>query len=240
MRKRQQDKHELPPFIHSGILLVDKPLDWTSHDVVNFLRHKFNIKKVGHCGTLDPAATGLLVVVLGHATKMSETLSSSNKTYEATLLLGVETDSQDMEGEIIGEKDPSYLLEEEVRSEILKLEGEQEQIPPMFSAIKKGGKKLYDLARAGKEVEREPRKITINSVEINKIYLPKVDFEVNCSKGTYIRTICHDLGQNLGCGGTLAALRRTTSGVFQIEHSHQIEGIREWSQDKLYRAFVPF
>ena len=239
-RNRRQEKHKLPPFEHSGILLVDKPKDWTSHDVVNLIRHRFNVNKVGHCGTLDPSATGLLVLVLGKATKQSETLSKSDKTYEGTILFGIETDSQDMEGQVIAERDPSSLTEDAVRREFAKFAGEQEQIPPMFSAVKKDGKRLYDLAREGKHVEREPRRITIHSIEITKIELPKANFIVDCTKGTYVRTLCHDIGRNLGCGGVLFNLRRTRSGDFSIAKAHQIEDIKEWDQDKLMRSLAGF
>lgn len=240
MGRRRQSKHKLPQFQHSGILLVDKPTDWTSHDVVNFVRSRFNVKKVGHCGTLDPSATGLLVLLLGKATKQSETLSKSDKTYQGTILFGVETDSQDMAGEVIAEKDTSSLDEEQVREEFAKLAGEQEQLPPMFSAVKKDGKKLYDLAREGKEVERELRKITINSISVTDIDLPKADFLVDCSKGTYVRTICYDIGQKLGCGAVLFNLRRIRSGDFSIEDAHQIEDIKEWDQDQLAKSFVGY
>ncbi len=237
-RSRRQDKHRLPPFQHSGILLVDKPAEWTSHDVVNLVRHRFNVKKVGHCGTLDPSATGLLVIVLGKFTKQSETLSKSDKTYEGTILLGVETDSQDMEGEVVAEKDTSALTEENVRAEFANFAGDQEQIPPMYSAVKKDGKKLYELAREGKVIERDPRPITIHSIEVTNMHLPKADFSVDCSKGTYVRTLCHDIGNNLGCGGTLFVLRRTRSGDFSVNDAHQIEDIKEWEQETLMQSLV--
>lgn len=239
-RSIRQSKHKLPPFGFSGILLVDKPTDWTSHDVVNFVRFRFNVKKVGHCGTLDPSATGLLVLLLGKATKQSEPLSKSDKAYEGTILFGVETDSQDMEGEVVAEKDTSSLTEEKVRAEFAKFAGEQEQLPPMFSAVKKDGKKLYELAREGKEIEREPRKITINSIEVTNLDLPKADFVVDCSKGTYVRTICHDLGQILGCGAALFNLRRIRSGEFSITAAHQIEDIKQWDQEQLAKSFVGY
>ena len=240
MGRRNQSRHNLPPFQHSGILLVDKPVDWTSHDVVNFVRCRFNVKKVGHCGTLDPSATGLLVLLLGKATKASETLSRSDKTYQGTILFGIETDSQDMAGEVIAEKDTSKLTEERVRSAFAKFAGEQEQLPPMYSAIKKDGKKLYDLAREGKEVPREPRKIIINSISVTGIDLPKADFVVDCSKGTYVRTLCHDIGQNLGCGAVLFNLRRIRSGDFSIDHAHYVADIKTWDQAELAQAFAGY
>ena len=227
-------------FPHSGIVLVDKPKEWTSHDVVNFVRRRFSVAKVGHCGTLDPAATGLLVIVLGHATKMSQQLSGSDKTYEATILFGKETDSQDMDGQVISEKNCSFLTEDIVRTEFAKFAGEMEQIPPMVSAVKIDGKRLYELARAGKEVEREPKKITIHSLDIKKIHLPYVDFVLKCTKGTYVRTICSDIGRNLGCGAVLFSLRRTVCGEFNVEKAVTVETMKTWEQDELYRAIVEF
>ncbi len=232
--------NRMEPFPHSGIVLVDKPKDWTSHDVVNFIRGRFNVKKVGHCGTLDPAATGLLVIVLGHATKMSQQLSGSDKTYEATILFGKETDSQDMDGQVVSEKDCSFLTEEMIRAEFAKFAGEMEQIPPMVSAQKIDGKRLYELARAGKEVEREAKKITIHSMDVRKIYLPYTDFVLKCSKGTYVRTICYDIGKALGCGAVLFNLRRTVSGEFNVANAVGVETMRSWSQEDLFRAIVEF
>jgi len=233
-------KNHLDPFPHSGIVLVDKPKDWTSHDVVNMIRRRFNVKKVGHCGTLDPAATGLLVIVLGHATKMSQQLSGSDKIYEGTILFGKETDSQDMDGQVTSEKDSSFLTEEIVRAEFAKFAGEMEQVPPMVSAQKIDGKRLYELARAGKVVEREAKKITIHSMEVKKVYLPYTDFVLKCSKGTYVRTICYDIGRNLGCGAVLFSLRRTESGEFSVAKAATVETIKSWTQEDLYRAIVEF
>jgi tRNA pseudouridine55 synthase len=227
-------------FPHSGIVLVDKPKEWTSHDVVNFVRRRFSVAKVGHCGTLDPAATGLLVIVLGHATKMSQQLSGSDKTYEATILFGKETDSQDMDGQVISEKDCSFLAEDIVRAEFAKFAGEMEQIPPMVSAVKKDGIRLYELARAGKEIERDPKKITIHGLDVRKVYLPYADFILKCSKGTYVRTICSDIGRNLGCGAVLFSLRRSVCGEFNVENAVTVETMKTWEQDELYRAMVKF
>jgi tRNA pseudouridine55 synthase len=221
------------PFLDSGILLVDKPIEWTSHDAVNLIRRRFNVKKVGHCGTLDPAATGLLVIVLGKATKLSQKLSSDDKTYEATMLIGKETDSQDLDGTVTTESDWSYITEKQIRKVCECFVGEQYQIPPMVSAKKIGGKRLYKLAREGKEVEREPVKINIKNLKITKINLPYVKFTVSCSKGTYIRTLCYDIGKQLGCGAVLAGLRRTQCGMFSIEDSTTLEEIKEWEQENL-------
>lgn len=238
--KYKPEKHRLPVFPHSGILLVDKPREWTSHDVVNFIRLRFNVPKVGHCGTLDPAATGLLVVVLGHATKISRQFSDSDKTYEGTVLFGVETDSQDMEGEVIAKKDCSFLTPEIIEKEFAKFVGEQEQTPPMISAVKKDGKRLYELARKGKTVEREPKKITIYSLELRKIYPPYADFALSCSKGTYVRTLCSDAGKNLGCGAVLYSLRRTKSGDFNLKDAVNIETMKTWNQDNVYQNLLGF
>lgn len=226
-------KSNLPPFLKSGILLVDKPTEWTSHDVVNFIRRRFNVKKVGHCGTLDPAATGLLVIVLGKATKLSQKLSGDDKTYEATMLLGTETDSQDMDGKVIAENDWSNITEEEVEKVIKGFIGEQYQTPPMVSAKKVGGKRLYELARQGKEIKRDPVEIKINSIDFIKIDLPYATFTASCSKGTYIRTLCSDIGKKLGCGATLYKLRRTESGSFSIKNSVTVEELKTWEQGTL-------
>ncbi len=240
MRRGKSENHRLDPFPHSGILLVDKPAEWTSHDVVNFIRCRFNVRKVGHCGTLDPAATGLLVLLLGKATKSSNAYSGSDKCYEATMLLGVETDSQDMDGEIISEKDTSGISPEDVRKVCSGFRGDIQQIPPMVSAVKKNGKRLYELAREGKTVEREPKDVTIHSLEITRLDIPEVDLNVKCSKGTYVRTLCADIGAELGCGAVLKSLARTGSGEFSLEDAHDVEDIRSWTQDDLYRGLVDF
>lgn len=223
-------RHRLPVCNAFGILLVDKPSDWTSFDVVNFVRGRFNFPKVGHCGTLDPAATGLLVLTVGKFTSYSNRFAGEDKTYEATLKLGVVTDSYDMEGEIVSECDASNLDDESVREAILSFKGAQKQLPPMVSAVKVGGKKLYELARKGIEVEREYRDIEISEIDITRCANPEYDFTVKCSKGTYIRTLCHDIGQKLGVGGTLKALRRTQSGKFTLEGALTIDKIKEMDQ----------
>jgi len=222
-----------PIFADSGILLVDKPSDWTSHDVVNLVKRRFNVDKVGHCGTLDPAATGLLVIVLGKATKLSQRLSGENKVYESTLQLGIETDSQDATGNITAEKEWKHITEENIINALNSFLGKQKQIPPMVSAKKVNGTRLYKLARSGKEVEREPADIEIYSIDISKISMPYIYFTVTCSKGTYIRTLCHDLGKKLDSAGTLYSLRRTKSGIFDVSNAVTIEKIKEWEQDNL-------
>lgn len=240
MRRYNPKKHRLPPFKHNGVLLVDKPKEWTSHDVVNMVRNRFNVPKVGHCGTLDPAATGLLVVVLGRFTKLSQTFSGQDKEYEATLLIGTETDSQDMDGEVTSEKDWSNVTPEQVEKVIKSFIGDQEQVPPMTSAVKKDGKKLYELARKGETIERDPKPITIHSIDIKEIRLPYVDFTLRCSKGTYVRTLCSDVGEKLGCGGVLFNLNRTGSGEFRLEDAVSIETLKTWEQEQLADHVIDF
>ncbi len=237
MRNRN---HRLPPFEKSGVLLVNKPVEWTSHDVVSFIRSRFNVPKVGHCGTLDPAATGLLVVVLGKFTKLSQKFSGEDKVYEATILLGTETDSQDMDGNIIKTSDYSSVTPERLMEAFRHFTGEIEQIPPMVSAVKKDGERLYELARKGIEIDREPKNITIHSIEPGVIELPHADFTVNCSKGTYIRTLCADIGEYLGCGACLSRLNRVRSGDFDLQDAYTIDEIRTWEQQELSDAVNDF
>ena len=227
------DKPHLPIYDRSGVLLVNKPKDWTSHDIVAFIRSRFNVLKCGHCGTLDPAATGLLVVVLGKFTKLSQKFIGEDKAYEGTILLGTETDSQDMDGNIIRQNDWSAVTEAQLRDVFASFVGDIEQIPPMVSAVKKGGERLYELARKGQEIEREPKPISIYSIDISRVALPYADFTVNCSKGTYIRTLCADVGAKLGCGAALYRLNRLRSGEFSLNDAVDIETIRQWTQDDL-------
>ncbi len=226
-------KHRLPAFETSGVLLVDKPLEWTSFDVVNFVRSRFNIPKVGHCGTLDPAATGLLVLVLGKFTQLSRKFSGEDKTYAAKLQLGLETDSYDLDGKETGRFDWSGVTPDRLRETLVSFVGPQEQLPPMVSAVKKDGYKLYELARRGEEVEREAKPIEIFSIDIAKIELPYCEFTMHCSKGTYVRTLCFDAGRRLGCGGTLAGLRRTQSGQFRVEDAVTVDRLKEFEQADL-------
>lgn len=227
------DRHRLPPFETDGILLVDKPKDWTSFDVVNFLRSRFNIPKIGHCGTLDPAATGLLVIVFGRFTKLSQKLSGEDKKYNATILLGTVTDSGDLDGKIIAKNDTSAITEEQLRETISTFVGESMQTPPMASAIKVDGKRLYELARKGIEIEREAKPIRIESIEIQRMELPECDIAVHCSKGTYIRTLAEDIGKAIGCGATLKGLRRTASGHFLLSEAIPLETLKTWEQVEL-------
>ncbi len=206
--------------IHSygpdGVLLVDKPAGCTSHDVVDFVRKRFGFRKVGHCGTLDPRATGLLLLTLERGTKIQDLLMSEDKCYEGTMRLGITTDSQDADGQVTETREVPAFTQEQIAAVFQKYRGDISQLPPMVSAIKKGGVPLYKLARAGKVVEREPRRVTIYSNRLVEIALPDIKFFVECSKGFYVRTFCYDVGQDLGCGAHLLELRRTKSGVFDV------------------------
>jgi tRNA pseudouridine55 synthase len=222
----------------SGLLLVNKPSGWTSHDVVNFARRRFKFKKVGHCGTLDPSATGLLILVVGHATKVSEYLSKDDKVYKTVMTIGSETASHDADGEVMKEYDWDHITEEMVTSTMKSFEGEQDQIPPMVSAVKVGGKKLYELARKGIEIEREPRKITCHSIEINGISLPDVTFTVSCSKGTYVRTLCHDMGHKMNSGAHMSNLVRLNSGGFDLANAYEIEDMKKWEKETFIENMI--
>lgn len=200
----------------NGIIIVNKETGFTSHDVVAKLRGICGQKKIGHTGTLDPAATGVLPVCLGSGTKLCDMLTDRDKEYVAELLLGVETDTQDTTGSVL-RKSPVTVTEEEVSRACLSFLGDYDQIPPMYSALKVDGKKLYELARAGKEVERKARRVRILELEILEMRLPVVKLRVVCSKGTYIRTLCSDIGQKLGCGGAMQSLQRTKAGRFRLE-----------------------
>lgn len=202
-----------------GLLLVDKPGGMTSHDVVDFVRRRFGLKKVGHCGTLDPMATGLLMLVIGKATKVQDLLMAEDKEYRGTLTLGSTTDSQDAEGKTLETREVPALGAAELEAAFAKFDGDFYQTPPMVSALKKDGVPLYKLARQGKVVEREPRLVTILWHRILETTLPHVKFEIRCSKGFYVRTYCHDIGQVLGCGGHLSALCRTRSGNFLLSRA---------------------
>jgi tRNA pseudouridine55 synthase len=224
--------------VDSGALLVDKEPDWTSHDVVKFIR-RFGFKKVGHCGTLDPFATGLLIIVIGKATKLSNLLSGHDKDYLGTLTLGVTTDSQDRTGAVIAEADWSTVTEDELRNVMDTFKGDIEQVPPMVSAIKRGGKKLYELARQGIEIHRDPRPITIHEMSVLTVDLPDATFRVKCSKGTYVRTLSNDIGDKLGCGGHLKDLRRLGSGPFSVDGAVSMETLKQWSREDVVNHMIP-
>ena len=202
-----------------GILLFNKPLLWTSHDAVDFVRRRLGQRSVGHAGTLDPLATGLLVVLLGKATKFSRELSGSDKEYAGSMTLGLRTDTQDLEGRIISETDPPPMEPEAVQKILSGMIGVQTQVPPRFSAVKKKGKSLYRWAREGVIVEAEARQIHIIQFEMTAIILPEVYFMIHCSKGTYVRTVCETAGERIGCGGVLSSLVRTRSGHFSLEEA---------------------
>ncbi len=215
-----------------GIINVYKEKGYTSHDVVAKMRGILRMKKIGHTGTLDPEAEGVLPVCLGRGTKLCDMLTEKDKAYRAVLLLGMETDTQDTTGKILGRwpVEQSADMEKAVSEAILSFMGPYAQIPPMYSALKVNGKKLYELARAGKEVERQPRPVEILHIQIEKMDLPRVVMHVECSKGTYIRTLCYDIGRKLGCGGCMEELVRTRSGRFKIKDSlrlSQIEALRD-------------
>ncbi len=215
--------------MYHGVINVYKEPGFTSHDVVAKLRGILKQKKIGHTGTLDPAACGVLPVCLGQGTRIADMLTEKKKTYEAVLLLGQETDTQDTTGEVLA-RCPVNVSEEEVRRTAASFIGPQKQVPPMYSALKVEGKKLYELARAGKEVERPARDIQIDELTMNWIKLPRVGMTVTCSKGTYIRTLCYDLGKALGCGGCMEKLTRTRVERFLIQDSltlSQIETLRD-------------
>lgn len=211
----------------NGIVNIYKEKGYTSHDVVAVLRKVVGQKKIGHTGTLDPDATGVLPVCLGRATKVCELLTDHDKTYEALLLLGKTTDTQDISGEVLEERDPGDLTEEEVRSCIESFIGEYDQIPPMYSALKVNGKKLYELAREGKTVERKSRRVQIHGIRILEMNLPHVRMKVDCSKGTYIRTLCHDIGEKLQVGGCMEELERTKVGRFLKEDAVTLDEVRQ-------------
>lgn len=231
-RRRQPDPYD-------GILLVDKPAEWTSHDVVAKIRNHFKLSKVGHGGTLDPLATGLLVVLIGKGTKLSQRIMGGDKTYEGTLRLGVTTSTQDADGETLAEKDASHITREQIEELIrIKYTGPIEQIPPMVSAIKKDGVPLYKMARKGQEIEREPRKIEIFEFEVMEFDNPLVRFRVKSTKGTYVRTLAHDIGNDLGVGGSLDALRRTVSGPLTVDKAYTMDEILACDRETLTEKVI--
>ena len=222
-----------------GVLLVDKPAGLTSHDVVARLRRKLGMKRVGHAGPLAPLATGLLILLVGKATRVSQYLISLDKEYEGTIELGKVTNSHDAEGEVVETRPVPPLTEGELRAALQGFLGDQYQTPPMFSAIKVGGVPLYKKARQGEEVEREPRFIRVSSFELTRFASPLVDFRLQCSKGTYVRTLGHDLGQKLGCGAHLAALRRTATDRFRIGEALPLEEIERLTLPEIEKRLLP-
>jgi len=216
-----------------GVLLVDKAEGMTSHDVVALIRRKLEIKKVGHCGTLDPIATGLLLLTLGRGTKIQDLLMSEDKKYAGTLLLGVTTSTQDRQGEIVNQREVLPFDENKIRAAFEKFCGDFYQMPPMVSAIKRGGVPLYKLARQGKVVEREARLVHVYRYGIDQIALPEIDFSVLCSKGFYVRTYVHDIGEELGCGAHLKSLRRLKSGRFDVDRAISVLQIKDASREEI-------
>ncbi len=210
-----------------GFLVVDKPSGITSHDVVSFIRRKFNMRRVGHAGTLDPLATGVLIILLGKATKLFDKFSGFDKAYEATLTLGMRTDTADIQGNILNRSPVEGLTNEQIEEAFLRFVGNIEQTPPMVSAVKVNGKRLYKLARKGIEVKREPRKIRIDLLKVINFSLPEVKFYMECSKGTYVRKFAEDVGDVLGCGGCISQIRRTKIGCYTIESAVKLEDVNE-------------
>lgn len=221
-----------------GVLLVDKAEGMTSHDVVALVRRQLGIKKVGHCGTLDPIATGLLLITIGRGTKVQDLLMSEDKEYVGTLTLGASTSTQDRQGEVIETKPVPEFSEEQVRAAFDKFRGDFYQTPPMVSAKKHGGVPLYKLARQGKVVEREPRFVHVYRYTLDRVALPDVDFSVLCSKGFYVRTYAHDIGEALGCGAHLKALRRTKSGRFDVEGALTVDQIKNSPREEIVRRIL--
>ena len=223
-----------------GALLIDKPAGPTSHDIVEAIRRRFRVKKVGHCGTLDPGASGLLVIVLGRATKLSERLMIGDKIYEGAIKFGEVTSSYDADGELVSSLPVPPLTVDQITEVAQTFVGDHMQVPPMVSAIKKDGVPLYKLARKGIEVEREPRLIHVFYFRVRSYEEPIAQVRIACTKGTYVRTLAHDLGQKLGCGAHLANLRRLASGNFQIENAISLNQVLTLSPAQLHERIVPF
>jgi len=230
--------HGLDPF--DGALLIDKPAGPTSHDIVDNVRRHFQIKKVGHAGTLDPNATGLLILLLGRGTKLSEKLMADDKIYAGTIKLGETTASYDAEGELVASLPVPPLTLQELNEMAASFVGDQMQTPPMVSAVKVEGVPLYKLARKGIEVERKPRLIHIYKFQCSDYQEPLANFRIACTKGTYVRTIAHELGQKIGCGAHLLTLRRIVSGKFNVADAIQYEDVFKWSLADLEKHVIPF
>jgi tRNA pseudouridine55 synthase len=223
----------------NGVIIVDKPAGITSHDVVDRVRKLLGIKKAGHAGTLDPMATGVLAVCVGEATKIASFLTGDDKVYEATMRLGVRTDTQDMTGRVLAEQE-TRVTDEDVKAVLAGFVGTITQVPPQYSAVKVRGKALYKWARKGVNVEAAARRVNIREIHVRDIALPLVSFTVTCSKGTYVRTLCADAGDRLGCGAALERLHRTASGIFRAENAVSLEGDSDAGiQAKLGRALIP-
>ena len=222
----------------TGIFLIDKEQGWTSSDVVARLRRVLGERRIGHAGTLDPLATGLLIVMVGRATRASDYLMKHDKRYLAHLRLGIETDTQDITGQVIREK-PCRVSPEEVKAAAERFLGTVQQMPPMYSAIKVRGRKLYEIARRGETVERKARTITISSLSIAGMQDTDYILDISCSSGTYVRTLCHDIGQTLGCGGCMTQLRRLASGCFTVDMAHTVEEISKADRKTIDSWIIP-
>lgn len=223
----------------NGILLVDKPAGITSHDVVYRIRRTFQLKKVGHGGTLDPAATGLLIMLIGKGTKLSNAIMGHDKMYDGIMRLGQTTTTQDAEGEILETRDISGITQEMVLEAMAKFKGDIYQLPPMVSALKKDGVPLYKLARKGEEIERKERFVHIYRFDMLNFGMPDSTVRVKCTKGTYIRTLCYDVGEALGCGAHLVGLRRLSSGKFSVENAMPLDQILSLSREEFEKLVVP-
>jgi len=222
-----------------GILVVDKPSGPTSHDIVAMIRRHFSLRKVGHGGTLDPQATGVLIILLGRGTKLSSIFVGSDKAYKGEIHLGIATTSQDAQGDVIKEGDCSHVTREQLQEEMDKFTGDILQKPPMVSAVKIDGVPLYKRARKGQVVERKERLIHIYEYTLDDFHPPKGNFFVRCTKGTYVRSLCADVGEALGCGAHLSALRRTQSGKFSIKDALALDDILSMSREELEKVVVP-
>lgn len=224
----------------SGALVVDKPVGMTSHDVVQAIRNGTGLRRAGHTGTLDPRASGVLVILVGPAVRLSEYVSASDKRYQAIIRLGGTTDTFDAEGKFTPSKDPLNVTEEEFEEALKTFVGEIEQVPPAHSAVKVGGRKAYEMARKGEEVELEPRKITVHHLEVLEWTPPEVVIDVHCSSGTYVRSLANDLGQKLGCGAYLVGLRRTKSGKFTLRDATPLRKLQEaFNAGNWYQFLIP-
>lgn len=221
-----------------GIIIVDKERGMTSHDVVDIIRRRFHLKKAGHAGTLDPIATGVLVVLIGDYTKRSNELMSEDKEYEGSLILGASSDTCDAWGKITPSGKTIDFVDDEIKAAFGKFSGEIEQVPPMYSSVRHNGKKLYELARKGLTVTVEPRKVSIKNMEVTKIALPEVFFHLTCSKGTYVRQLSADIGNMLGCGAYMSSLRRTRSGRFSIGEATGVDTIRKMKKEDLAKVLI--
>jgi tRNA pseudouridine55 synthase len=226
------------PSLYDGVLLIDKASGMTSHDVVAIVRNRLETQKVGHCGTLDPFATGLLLIVVGRGTKIQDLLMSEDKEYVGTMKLGVVTDTQDRDGVVLETHEVGALDKVAVDAAFAKFHGDFYQTPPMVSAIKKEGVPLYKLAREGKVVDREPRFVHVYAHEVREVRPPEIDFRVICSKGFYVRTYAHEIGRELGYGAHLAALRRTKSGRFTVDGALTIEELKSYSKESITNRMI--